>query len=46
MKLPITLALAAFTFSVSLATLASASAEHDNTTKCGEDKEEKKEDKS
>lgn len=45
MKLPIILSLAAFTFSVSMATIASASPNTD-TTQCGEDKEEKKEDKS
>jgi len=44
MKLPITIALAAFTFSVATATIASA-AQQDTTVKCGEDKDGK-EDKS
>lgn len=46
MKLPITIALAAFSFSVATATIASASQHDDSKTKCGEEKKEKKEDKS
>jgi hypothetical protein len=47
MKLPITLALAAFAASVTLVPIASAFTTHPNTPKCGEDKkEDKKEDQS
>lgn len=42
MKLPITIALAAFSFSVATATIASASQHDDSKTNCGEEKKEKK----
>ena len=48
MKLPITIALAAFTFCTATATLAMASHHDSKTVKCGDDekKEDKKDDKS
>jgi hypothetical protein len=42
MKLPITIALAAFSFSVATATIASASQHDDSKTNCGDEKKEKK----
>lgn len=45
MKLPTIVALAAFGFSLVTATVVSAS-QNPDTIQCGEDKEEKKEDKS
>lgn len=45
MKLPILIALALFTVSATTSTLVSA-AQRSNTVKCGDEKDDKKEDKS
>ena len=45
MKLPITIALAAFSFSVATATIASASQHDASKTKCGDEKKDEKDGK-